>query len=210
MPHKVALGFQTNPDGSRKLNLPRIQIRVDGETLDVLFDTGADTKLNGAAMACVADGRSAKHAATLIAQSVFERWHTKHPEWRVCDSAEKSTGATMIEVKQMQVSRGEGPLGLFPCFGRAKQIRGRQRLVAKHPTRICRRRRQSFSGDYGASSSHPRRACATNAHICHLNSTSFRDMPIAVSMLQKAHKEGLNVTVEAYPYGAASTAVGAP
>lgn len=102
--HKVELGFQTNPNGSRKLNFPRIQIQLDGETLDMLFDTGAFTELNGATMACVADGRSAKRAASFITQSVFEGWHKKHPEWRVCERAEKSTGATMIEVKQLQVA----------------------------------------------------------------------------------------------------------
>jgi N-acyl-D-glutamate deacylase len=54
-------------------------------------------------------------------------------------------------------------------------------------------------------------AAATGAsvHICHLNSTSFRDMPLAVSMIHQALDEGLNVTVEAYPYGAGSTGIGA-
>jgi N-acyl-D-glutamate deacylase len=52
-------------------------------------------------------------------------------------------------------------------------------------------------------------ATGANVHICHLNSTSFRDMPLAVSMIHRALEEGLNITVEAYPYGAASTAIGA-
>ena len=52
-------------------------------------------------------------------------------------------------------------------------------------------------------------ATGANVHICHLNSTSFRDMPLAVSMIHQALDQGLNITVEAYPYGAASTAIGA-
>jgi N-acyl-D-glutamate deacylase len=52
-------------------------------------------------------------------------------------------------------------------------------------------------------------ATGANVHICHLNSTSFRDMPLAVSMIHRALEQGLKVTVEAYPYGAASTAIGA-
>ena len=52
-------------------------------------------------------------------------------------------------------------------------------------------------------------ATGANVHICHLNSTSFRDMPLAASMIHRALEEGLNITVEAYPYGAASTAIGA-
>ena len=54
-------------------------------------------------------------------------------------------------------------------------------------------------------------AAATGAHvhICHLNSTSFRDLPLSASMIEGALAEGLHVTVEAYPYGAASTGIGA-
>lgn len=52
-------------------------------------------------------------------------------------------------------------------------------------------------------------ATGANVHICHLNSTSFRDMTLAVSMIHRAMDQGLNITVEAYPYSAASTAIGA-
>jgi len=52
-------------------------------------------------------------------------------------------------------------------------------------------------------------ATGANVHICHLNSTSFRDMTLAVPMIRRALEQGLNITVEAYPYGAASTAIGA-
>ena len=48
-----------------------------------------------------------------------------------------------------------------------------------------------------------------NVHICHLNSTSFRDMTLAVPMIHRAIEQRLTVTVEAYPYGAASTGIGA-
>ena len=34
-------------------------------------------------------------------------------------------------------------------------------------------------------------------------------MPLAVSMIHRALEQGLKITVEAYPYGAASTAIGA-
>lgn len=46
-------------------------------------------------------------------------------------------------------------------------------------------------------------------HICHLNSVSLRDIPDIAQMIQSALYMGANLTVEAYPYGAASTAVGA-
>jgi N-acyl-D-glutamate deacylase len=52
-------------------------------------------------------------------------------------------------------------------------------------------------------------ANGAHVHICHLNSTSFHDLPLAISMIHRALVEGLNVTVEAYPYGAAGTGIGA-
>lgn len=46
-------------------------------------------------------------------------------------------------------------------------------------------------------------------HICHLNSTSLRDIERCAQLISMAQQHGLKITVEAYPYGAASTVVGA-
>lgn len=46
-------------------------------------------------------------------------------------------------------------------------------------------------------------------HICHLNSTSLRDIERCAHLIEVAQQHGLKITVEAYPYGAASTVVGA-
>lgn len=46
-------------------------------------------------------------------------------------------------------------------------------------------------------------------HICHLNSTSLRDIERCAHLISAAQQHGLKITVEAYPYGAASTVVGA-
>ena len=47
----------------------------------------------------------------------------------------------------------------------------------------------------------------SHVHVCHLNSTSLKDMPIIVRILRQAQERGANITVEAYPYGAGSGAV---
>ena len=54
-------------------------------------------------------------------------------------------------------------------------------------------------------------AAATGAqmHICHLNSTSTRDIVRIAELLRGAKARGLRISTEAYPYGAGSTAVGA-
>lgn len=46
-------------------------------------------------------------------------------------------------------------------------------------------------------------------HHCHVNSTSGRHLERVLGTLDASRREGSRVTVEAYPYGAGSTAVGA-
>lgn len=46
-------------------------------------------------------------------------------------------------------------------------------------------------------------------HISHINSTSVRDIHATLDLVERAQANGINVTVEAYPYGAGNTVVGA-
>ncbi len=46
-------------------------------------------------------------------------------------------------------------------------------------------------------------------HICHINSTSLSDIHATLDLVERAQEQGINITVEAYPYGAANTVVGA-
>jgi len=54
-------------------------------------------------------------------------------------------------------------------------------------------------------------AAVTGAHmhLCHINSTSLSDVRQIIALVEEAQAQGIPVTVEAYPYGAASTVVGA-
>ena len=88
-------------------------------------------------------------------------------------------------------------------------------LVAKYKVPTCSRVRSEGDVDPLSAAQAYREmlsfaaATVANVHICHLNSTSFRDMTVAVPMIHRAIEQRLNVTVEAYPYGAASTGFGA-
>ncbi len=46
-------------------------------------------------------------------------------------------------------------------------------------------------------------------HICHINSTSLKDTKSIMEMVDEAFKQNINITVGAYPWGAASTVIGA-
>jgi N-acyl-D-glutamate deacylase len=45
-------------------------------------------------------------------------------------------------------------------------------------------------------------------HICHLNSSSLRDIGDICELVENAQKNGANITAESYPYGALSAPVG--
>ncbi|MEO5563158.1 MAG: amidohydrolase family protein [Chitinophagaceae bacterium] len=46
------------------------------------------------------------------------------------------------------------------------------------------------------------------AHICHLNSSSQKQIGETADMIRKAQAKGIRITTEAYTYGAASTVIG--
>ncbi|MBU8899107.1 hypothetical protein DRW03_34910 [Corallococcus sp. H22C18031201] len=103
--HRVSLGFPTTAEGIRQANFPRIQIKVDGETLDLLFDTGASVLLTKGAQDALADGRPADRATSFITRSVFERWRQHHPEWRVvADADSRIPNSFLIEVPSVEVA----------------------------------------------------------------------------------------------------------
>lgn len=95
-PVTLPLGFPER-DGQRTYNFPRIQASVDGEQLDLLFDTGAHTNLTHEAM--MQAGRNGRRQATsFIINTIAHRWREQHPDWPVIDHGEAGTGATMIQV----------------------------------------------------------------------------------------------------------------
>jgi len=46
-------------------------------------------------------------------------------------------------------------------------------------------------------------------HICHINSTSLKDIESIIPLIDDAFEQNINISVGAYPWGAASTVVGA-
>lgn len=102
--HKVKLGFRVSGNGKRALNYPRIQVEIDGEILELLFDTGATTFLTKQALDKLATGGAAERATSFITDSTFEKWRRKHPKWRIIEKAESTTGEAMIEVPEITIA----------------------------------------------------------------------------------------------------------
>ena len=98
----LPLGFQAE-DGARTTHFPRIEVRIDGEPISLLLDTGATTALTPAALAALGDAGPSMRATSMISDTVFERWRAAHPDWRVIEAAQIGTGSAMIEVPSIEI-----------------------------------------------------------------------------------------------------------
>lgn len=109
--HRVTVGFPRDASGAVESPYGRIHMIVDGETIDMLLDTGATTTLTDTALAALGGGPK-ERATSFITKTVFERWRAKHPDWRVIDKADvTANNAPMIEVPEVTVGGYEvGPV----------------------------------------------------------------------------------------------------
>jgi len=110
-PHRMAMGLPRDAAGNVESPYGRIQMQVDGESIDMLFDTGATVVLMPDAMKAL--GGNAVHRATsFIIASVYDKWRAAHPEWRVIEGADQTgKGAPMIEVPKLTIGGHEvGPV----------------------------------------------------------------------------------------------------
>lgn len=107
--HATTLGFQRNDKGRATTGFARITIRVDGQPLDMLLDTGATahpTAAGGKASGMpTVDGYG---VTSYITTSVLDHWHQAHPDWRVVDAGDDLFGpdhaTRMIEVPRVEIA----------------------------------------------------------------------------------------------------------
>ena len=108
---RIPLGFKSGDAGERLTDFPRMEIKVDGQPLPMLLDTGAMTVLTTDAHQILADGLPPDRATSMIADSIFQAWRKAHPDWRVIEKAQRGTGAAMIEVPEVEIAgRRIGPV----------------------------------------------------------------------------------------------------
>jgi len=101
--HTVPLAFKRDSAGRAVNAFPRIRVVVDGDSLDMLFDTGATARVPDSVVAQLGGPRG-ERATSFITTDVFERWRTRHPEWRVVANADAVPGMSAIEVPRLSVA----------------------------------------------------------------------------------------------------------
>lgn len=101
------LGLKKNARGDKLFGHPSLTIEVDGQTIDVLFDTGATICLTEEGQRQLETDKKTL-GGSFIAASVFKRWREKHPEWRFCAGAD--VYGDLIEVPRLKIGGHEvGP-----------------------------------------------------------------------------------------------------
>lgn len=105
--HGTALGFPKDAHGHYTAGFARIGIRVDGQPLDMLLDTGA-TGFPTPAGVKAQGGNATMRATSFIVTSQLENWHARHPAWRVIERADrlpmKGKFMRAIEVPSVEIA----------------------------------------------------------------------------------------------------------
>lgn len=94
------LGFKKDKQGNKRFGHPSMKIMVSEQTIDVLLDTGATLLLSENSKSEFNNKKAV--GGSFIAKSIFDKWHTQHPDWRIIEKGE-ITGADLIEVPQVKV-----------------------------------------------------------------------------------------------------------
>ncbi|MEM7803371.1 MAG: hypothetical protein AAF545_00460 [Pseudomonadota bacterium] len=100
------LGFRSDKSGSRDLNFPRVTIEVAGESLEMLLDTGATALVTEESAPTLTARAGQRVGTSYIVRSIFERWQSQNPNWRVLVAGDAVLGKPMpmIEVPEITVS----------------------------------------------------------------------------------------------------------
>ena len=107
-PNVQKIGFKKDENNVKVFGHPSMVIKVEGEIIDVLFDTGATIVLSE-------DGKKQFNTdkktlgGSFIAASIFDKWRIDHPHWKYYPSADLA--GDIIEVPIVKIGEYEvGPV----------------------------------------------------------------------------------------------------
>lgn len=88
--HVITPGYPRDQNGHYKIAFGRIPITVDGESIDLLLDTGATARPTPAGKAIMHTETAADGLAggSYITTPIMDAWHAKHPDWPLVDKAD--------------------------------------------------------------------------------------------------------------------------
>lgn len=96
------LGLKKDSAGNKLFGHPSIKIIVDGDTLDMLFDTGASFILTDSGKTKLNTEKESL-AGSFIARSVYDKWISRHPDWKIFSKSDM--GTNIIEVPEIKIGQ---------------------------------------------------------------------------------------------------------
>ena len=111
--HTQTLGFKKNSRGDKLFGHPSMTIEVDGETIPVLFDTGATICLSEEGKLLLGTDQMTI-GGSFIANSIMKRWRERHPDWKYYPGADVySETGDLIEVPSLKIGGHDVGPALF-------------------------------------------------------------------------------------------------
>ncbi len=102
------IGFKKNKNKENVNGHASFFIEVDGEIIEVLFDTGATIVLSEKGKKLLKTNRKTI-SGSFIAASVFDKWQQKHPDWKCYPKSDMNSD--IIEVPKISIGGNEvGPV----------------------------------------------------------------------------------------------------
>jgi len=96
------IGFKKNAAGEKMFGHPSLVIEVDGEMIEVLFDTGASIIVSDSGRTEMGIAPTTKTiGGSFIAASVFDKWRSLHPDWKCYPHADNHED--IIEVPEVKI-----------------------------------------------------------------------------------------------------------
>jgi hypothetical protein len=114
--HSIGFDFQTDSMGNKASHTPRMSVVVDGDSLKMLFDTGASIWLTDDAMKQINDGLPKERATSHIRMSLYKKWHARHPDWRVIEHGDQWSNADLIVVPTVRIAGFDAGPVLFSAL----------------------------------------------------------------------------------------------
>lgn len=107
----VTLGKRPSAVAGSAGSLLRIPVLISGDTVHLLFDTGAR----------MIDDRGVPHATSFISDSLFNRWHARFPEWTVLPAMDHSLRRSADQIIVPELTIGTRTIGPVVFTLREKQ-----------------------------------------------------------------------------------------
>lgn len=95
------LGFKKNIRQEKIFGHPSMQVVIEGDTIDVLFDTGASIVLSEDGQKMLKTTKKTL-GGSFIAASLYNKWRKEHPEWKFYPKADLA--GDIIEVPTVTIS----------------------------------------------------------------------------------------------------------